>query len=73
MPLGLLLLFSDNMPDLYLTFSLFSIAVAVAANLYRERVPEQTLRRAIAAWIVVIAPVFSLIFLLLGLSLIFGF
>ncbi|WPZ02637.1 hypothetical protein T8S45_07175 [Blastomonas marina] len=72
-PLGLLALFSESIPIFHLTSSIFSIALAVAANLYRKRAEEQTLRRAIAAWVVVIAPIFALIFLLLGLSLLFGF
>ncbi len=72
-PLGLLALFSESMPTFHLAFSIFSIALAVAANLYRRKAAEQTLRRATAAWVVIIAPIFALIFLLLGLALIFGF
>lgn len=72
-PLGLLTLFSGSLPTLHLTSSIFSIVLAVVANLYRKRAEEQTLRRAIAAWVVVIAPIFAVLFLLLGLSLIFDF
>ena len=72
-PLGLLSPFSDSMPAFHLTFSIFSIMFAVAANIYRKRAPTETLRKAVSAWVVVIAPVFALVFLLLGLSLMLGF
>ena len=73
LPLGLLSLFSESMPIFHLTSSIFSIALAVAANLYRKGAEDETLRRAVAAWVVVIAPIFALIFLLLGLSKVFDF
>lgn len=72
-PLGLLALFSESMPTFHLTFSVFSFALAVAANFYRRKAAERTLARAIAAWMVVIAPIFALMFLSLGLAQIFGF
>lgn len=72
-PIGLLVPFSESMPNFHLTSSIFSVVLAVAANLYRAKSKEQTLRSAIAAWVVVIASTFALMFLILGLSLIFGF
>ena len=73
LPIGLLTLFPESKPAIHLTLSIFSFALAVAANLYRKRAAKKTLSRAIAAWVVLIAPTFAVLFLLLGLSLIFDF
>ena len=72
-PLGLLIPFTSSMSVLYLAFSVFSMTLAGAANNYRKELPESTLRREISAWVLVIAPAFALVFLLLGLSFIFSF
>lgn len=72
LPLGLLYLVTDSLAALYLANFLFDVLLAFVANIYRQKATDQKLRRAIAAWLVVLAPCFAMMFLMLWLGETFG-
>ncbi len=71
-PLGLLYPFTDSLAALFLANFLFDVVLAIVASIYRRKAPDQTLRRAIAAWLVILAPCFAMLNLILCLGEISG-
>lgn len=71
-PLALLYPFTDSLAALFLASAVFDLFLAFAANFYRRNAPEATLRQSVAAWLVVLAPCFSVLFFVLWLVQAFG-
>ncbi len=71
-PLGLLYPFTDSRAAALLACAIFDLLLAFAASAYRRNAPEATLRRAMSAWLVVIAPCFAVMFFALWLGETFG-
>lgn len=68
LPIALLYPFTYNSADFFLANFFLDIVLAISANIYWRKAPEHTLRRAVAAWLVVLAPCFAMMFLVLWLG-----
>lgn len=72
LPLGLLYPFTDSLAALFLASAIFDLLLALAANSYRHIAADKTLRRSIAAWLVVLAPCFAVMFFVLWIGEVFS-
>jgi hypothetical protein len=72
LPLGLTALFIDDLTVLFTVLTVFNLFLACGASVFRRRSDGQSLANSTAAWLIIIAPLFAVIYALLALSHAFG-
>jgi hypothetical protein len=68
LPLGLTYLFTKNLAVILGSSAVFNIGLAIGVYKWRQRLPEETLGRSIAGWLVIMAPFFALLYALMFMS-----